>query len=65
MESSELKSCPFCKSSAVMIRHDWDCNYLPYYAVCGICGAQGPRTLNELYASSLWNNRPGGKNEKD
>lgn len=55
----ELKPCPFCgeETDINIAILSGDTNDT-YYAVCGVCGAEGPAGFDAKGAAFLWNKRP-------
>lgn len=60
--SEELKSCPFCGSEDIEIKHDEFCDY--WIVECRECEVERNRCLSKDDAIELWNTRP-IEDEKD
>lgn len=54
---TELKPCPFCGGTNVVVDEFWERYDEPYFIACNECGASGPYTHKKEEAIELWNRR--------
>ena len=61
----QLKPCPFCKESQLMLKFSKRYGGKWMYVLCEECGTKGPPGEDGANAVELWNDRPGEAAERE